>query len=308
MDTTVAVVGCGRWGTVHLNNLLEMKRTGLIGRVVACDLSKKTTQPFLDSDAQYSTWQAMCQSEKLDLIVLATPNNTHYSLGMALLAEGIRTLIEKPFAPTYEEAANLIQQAKTNETVVFSGHLLRHHPGVIRMSQILLEDQIGNPTSILYRRTSLREKPQSMNLLDGLASHGVDLLAYFFPHRFDFSASTDLQSSLLKAKSTLLKFRTRPSRNEPRVTGRIEVGWGATQERRDIHIKGDKGAISLDFGQHEHLQMNGINIQLESSSNPLLAQILASLACDKMTPKQESDILSTVVNMGQVKAHATHQS
>ena len=100
MDTTVAVIGCGRWGSVHLNNLLEMKRIGLIGRVVACDLSEKTNQPFLDSDAQYSTWQAMCRSEKLDLIVLATPNNTHYPLGMALLAEGIRTLIEKPFAPT----------------------------------------------------------------------------------------------------------------------------------------------------------------------------------------------------------------
>ena len=308
MDTTVAVVGCGRWGSVHLNNLLEMKRIGLIGRVVACDLSEKTNQPFLDSDAQYSTWQAMCRSEKLDLIVLATPNNTHYPLGMALLAKGIRTLIEKPFAPTSEEATNLIQQAKANETVVFSGHLLRHHPGVIRMSQVLLEDQIGTPTSILYRRTSLREKPQSMNLLDGLASHGVDLLAYFFPQRFDFSVSRDLQPSLPKAKSTLLEFRTRASRTEPHVIGRVEVGWEANQERRDIHIKGDKGAISLDFGQHEHVQLNGIHIQLESSSNPLLAQILASLACDKMTPKQESDILSTVVHMGQVKTHTTRQS
>lgn len=308
MDTTVAVVGCGRWGSVHLNNLLEMKRIGLISRVVACDLSEKTTQPFLDSDARYRTWQAMCQSEKLDLIVLATPNHTHYPLGMALLGEGIKTLIEKPFAPTSEEAANLIQQAKANETVVFSGHLLRHHPGVIRIAQVLSEDQIGNPTSILYRRTSLREKPQTMNLLDGLASHGVDLLAYFFPQRFDFSVPIDLQPPPLTTKSTLLEFSTRPSRTEPHVTGRIEVGWGAAQERRDIHIKGEKGAISLDFGQHEHLQLNGANIQLESSSNPLLAQILASLACDKMTPKQEFDILSTVVNMGQVKAHTTRQS
>lgn len=308
MSSTVGVVGCGRWGSVHLNNLLEMKRIGLIDRVVACDLTEKTTQSFLNSDARYRTWQAMCKSEKLDLIVLATPNNTHYPLGMAFLAENIKTLIEKPFAPTFEEAADLIQQAKANDTVVFCGHLLRHHPGVIRMAQILLEDQIGNPTSILYRRTSLREKPQSMNLLDGLASHGVDLLAYFFPQRFDFSVPSNFQPSTIKAESTLLEFSTNPSRTEPHVTGWIEVGWGAAQERREIHIKGDKGTTSLDFGQHEQLQLNGINVQLESSSNPLLAQILASLTCDKMTSKQESAILSTVVNMEQVKTCTTRQS
>ena len=58
MSSTVGVVGCGRWGSVHLNNLLEMKRIGLIGRVVACDLTEKTTQSFLNSDARYRTWQA----------------------------------------------------------------------------------------------------------------------------------------------------------------------------------------------------------------------------------------------------------
>ena len=42
MDTTVAVVGCGRWGSVHLNNLLEMKRIGLIGRVVAVSYTHLT--------------------------------------------------------------------------------------------------------------------------------------------------------------------------------------------------------------------------------------------------------------------------
>jgi len=264
MDATVAVVGCGRWGTVHLNNLLEMKRIGLIGRVVACDLSEKTTQSFLDSDAQYNTWQSMCEHETLDLIVLATPNNTHYPLGMALLDKGIKTLIEKPFAPTSAEATNLLQQAKANQTAVFCGHLLRHHPGVIRMSQVLLEDQIGNPTSILYRRTSLREKPESC-----------------------------------------LEFSTLTSGINPQVTGRIEVAWEATQECRDIHIKGDNGAISLNFGQHENLQLNGIDIELNPPSNPLSTQILACLACDTMTSKQESDILSTVVNMERVKACTT---
>ena len=305
MDATVAVVGCGRWGTVHLNNLLEMKRIGLIGRVVACDLSEKTTQSFLDSDAQYNTWQSMCEHETLDLIVLATPNNTHYPLGMALLDKGIKTLIEKPFAPTSAEATNLLQQAKANQTAVFCGHLLRHHPGVIRMSQILLEDQIGNPTSILYRRTSLREKPESMNILDGLASHGVDLLAYFFPHCFDFSEIKGSQTLPLHVKSTCLEFSTLTSGINPQVTGRIEVAWEATQECRDIHIKGDNGAISLNFGQHENLQLNGIDIELNPPSNPLSTQILACLACDTMTSKQESDILSTVVNMERVKACTT---
>lgn len=305
MHTTVAVVGCGRWGSVHLNNLLEMRRDGLIDRVVACDLIMKDTNSFLASDAQYLTWQTMCQHEKLDLIVLATPNDTHYTIGMALLDKGLKTVIEKPFASTLLEATQLVDLARANETVVFSGHLLRHHPGVIRAAQVLAEGQIGKPSSVLYRRTTPRPKPSSTNLYDGLASHGVDTLAYLFPGQFDFSNSNTPHALGQETKAATFEIPALEAESKHAILGRIEVGWGAKHEARDLIIEGDRGAITLDFGQIQSFNLNGTDFQLQAPLNPLRAQILASLGTHQLSLVMGDNLRATVKNMERIKTSTT---
>lgn len=308
MSATVAVVGCGRWGSVHLNNLLEMRQEGLIGRVVACDIAVNDTNPFLDSDAQYNTWQAMCEQERLDLIVLATPNDTHYRLGTTFLGKGIKTLIEKPFAPTEVKAARLVELARLNETVVFSGHLLRHHAGVIRIAQLLQAGTIGKPSSVLYRRTTPRAKPNSMNIYDGLASHGVDLLEHFFPSQFDFSQAETPHQLAKTSNAATFSVPTSDSNLKVTMIGRVEVGWAAVQESRDIVIEGDKGVVSLDFGQNESIDLNGKTVHLGPQFNPLRTQILACLNTHQITPTMGSELCFTVKNMELIKTSTTRHS
>ena len=49
---------------------------------------------------------------KILLIVIATPNETHFDLAMRCLAAGRDVLVDKPFTTTLEEAAALVQFAK----------------------------------------------------------------------------------------------------------------------------------------------------------------------------------------------------
>jgi predicted dehydrogenase len=50
-------------------------------------------------------------SEELDLVVVATPNRTHVPLATAALDAGFPVVVDKPFAPTAEEASKLAARA-----------------------------------------------------------------------------------------------------------------------------------------------------------------------------------------------------
>ncbi|MGB2644808.1 MAG: oxidoreductase [Candidatus Acidiferrum sp.] len=49
---------------------------------------------------------------EIRLVVIATPNDSHYSLAHACLAAGRNVLVDKPFTTTFEEAAALVEFAK----------------------------------------------------------------------------------------------------------------------------------------------------------------------------------------------------
>ena len=59
MGFTVAVVGCGRWGSVHVASLLDLKQQGMLKRVVACDIVENTVEAVQGVDARYISWQSM---------------------------------------------------------------------------------------------------------------------------------------------------------------------------------------------------------------------------------------------------------
>jgi scyllo-inositol 2-dehydrogenase (NADP+) len=51
--------------------------------------------------------------KEIRLIVIATPNDTHYPLARQCLAAGRDVVVDKPFASTLEEASSLVQFAKS---------------------------------------------------------------------------------------------------------------------------------------------------------------------------------------------------
>jgi UDP-N-acetylglucosamine 3-dehydrogenase len=300
MDRTAAVVGCGRWGTVHLRTLLAMREAGSISRVVACDVLAEQATQSSETDASYLTMDEMCAKEALDLIVIATPNDTHYELGMTALSHGIHTLIEKPFAPSVEEAQALIAAAQANGVAVSCGHLLRHHPGVVRIREILFGGGIGRPVMATYRRTTLRPKPSGVDIVDGLASHGVDAMNFLMPNLFAFS---DCRARNVSGNEDSVRFEIPSvgSNADGSTTAHIEVAWGAEKEQRDLIITGTDGKVVLDFGQHESFVTNDQVHVLSDQTPPLEAQLRNAIYGQGMAANMVEPLLSTVLNVAMVK-------
>jgi scyllo-inositol 2-dehydrogenase (NADP+) len=64
------------------------------------------------------TLEEMLAIESIRLIVIATPNTSHYSLAEQCLQAGRDVVVDKPFATTYVEAAELVRIAKRSQRLI----------------------------------------------------------------------------------------------------------------------------------------------------------------------------------------------
>src|SRR5580698_3892291 len=120
--TRVAVIGAGSFGINHVRVVSESTRAEL-KFVVDPDPLRADTSDYRDAIGH------------VDAAILAVPTVLHAEIGCALLEVGIDVLVEKPIAPTLEEADRLVSAAEANCRILQVGHLERFNPAVIALEQ-----------------------------------------------------------------------------------------------------------------------------------------------------------------------------
>lgn len=88
-------------------------------------------------------------AERCDLASVAVPTVAHLSVGGLLMEQGVHVLMEKPIAPSVEEAGELVRIAKEHDRILQIGHIERFNP-VMRE----LEAKLNHPKFIEAHRLS----------------------------------------------------------------------------------------------------------------------------------------------------------
>lgn len=239
MVTTIGLVGCGRWGMNHYRTLASLRTRGFVDRVVVCD-TNPLTLIGLDADETYTTLQAMMEAETLDGVAIVTPPETHLELAQNLLAQNIPLFIEKPLTDEHEKAVDFLS-ALPSSTILVTGYLLRHHPGLQRM-KAAIEDRELQVEVLSYQRRTTRPKPPELDVVSTLAVHGLDATTFL------------LDAPLMSMDIT----RFHRSHNSAQIWLRhggqvvlIDVAWEAEKEQRLIGVQGTLRGAVLDFGTGE---------------------------------------------------------
>lgn len=73
--------------------------------------SKKTAADIYPSVTSYSTPEELLKDERIELVIVNTPNYTHYDYVKIALQAGKHVVVEKPFTTTVEEADELMALA-----------------------------------------------------------------------------------------------------------------------------------------------------------------------------------------------------
>lgn len=120
-------------GRLHARVYSQMPQVRLVG-VYDMDADRAA-----DAAGEYHT-QPFAHIEELlehvSAVTIATPTVTHLEMANACLARRVACLIEKPLAKDSAEARQIVESARSNQTLVQVGHVERFNPAVRAMERL----------------------------------------------------------------------------------------------------------------------------------------------------------------------------
>ena len=116
----IGVVGCGGKG---LSDMQACAKTADI--VALCDVDQSQAGKAREEQPKanfYDDWRDLLDHEKLDGLVVSTPDHSHAGPALAAMARGIHVFVQKPLTHTVQEARLLLAAAKKTGVVTSMGN------------------------------------------------------------------------------------------------------------------------------------------------------------------------------------------
>ncbi|MDR2900818.1 MAG: Gfo/Idh/MocA family oxidoreductase [Treponema sp.] len=102
----------------------------------------------LSEDRCYKTFEEMAEkeavrSDKIDFVVIVTPNTNHFTSAKAFLSKGIHVVCEKPVTATVEQAEELHAIAKKNKLLFGITYAYTGYPAAKQIREMIKNGAIG---------------------------------------------------------------------------------------------------------------------------------------------------------------------
>ncbi len=239
---TLGVIGCGQWGPNHIRIFSSLPGSCVIA---AADPSQsrldalKIQHPSVRFTRRNSD---ILEDELIDVVVIATPTQTHAKIAQEALEAGKHVLIEKPMCTEIGEGQELIALARKKKKILMVGHVFLFNNGILKLKELLNFGDLGKIYYVNSTRTNLGPIRGDVNAVYDLASHDVSILNFLLGAIPD-EVSAIGQDFLQKGVEDLA-FIT--MRYPDGVLCRIHVSWLDPRKVREITIVGDKKMVTFD--------------------------------------------------------------
>ena len=110
---------------------------------------------------------------EIDLIVIATPNSTHFDLAHKAISAGKHVVVDKPFTVTSEEAVELISLARKHQRLLSVFQSRRWDADFLTLRQILRQGSLGEVIQFESRYDRYRPEPRQRWREQGVPGAGV---------------------------------------------------------------------------------------------------------------------------------------
>jgi len=170
----VAVVGNGYWGRNLVRNFYELGALGMV-----CDGRpevKAAIHEKYPSVAFTSEYSSVLESSNVEAIVLATPAATHYDMARQALLAGKDVFVEKPLALNAADGAELVGLAVRTRRILMVGHILRYHPAVRKLKELISAGTLGRLQYLYSNRLNIGKIRTEENILWSFAPHDISAI------------------------------------------------------------------------------------------------------------------------------------
>lgn len=231
MSLAVGVIGTGVMGAEHARLLREETAGAHLAAV--CDPDEARATGAAKGAAVFTDAHALIASDKVDAVVIASPDATHAGFALACLAAGKPVLCEKPIAATAAEGLAIVQaEAALGRRLVTVGFMRRFDPAYVEMHAARSTRRIGDAVLLhnIHRNVSA---PDWFT--------GAMAVTNSFVHEIDISRWL-LGSEMVSAQVT-----SAPGGDPMMVTMQTEKGAIVSTE---VHM-------NAAYGYHVHAQLVG---------------------------------------------------
>lgn len=203
----VVVAGYGNWGRNLVRNFSDL---GVLAAV--CETSSEQRDAFrkaYEGIPVFDDFEAILSDPAISAVALATPAATHADLVRAALKAGKDVFVEKPLSLSVADGQSLVELARKLERVLMVGHLLRYHPAIIRLKDMIDRGDLGKIQYIYSTRLNLGRVRREENILWSFAPHDVSVVLGLLgemPDSVQAHAGNYLQQNVADVTVSLLSF------------------------------------------------------------------------------------------------------
>ncbi len=144
-------IGAGYFSHFHYDGwsrIPEVKITAV------CDMDQEKAQAAankFDIDSIYADFNEMIDNENPDFVDVITPPATHLELCTQLAERGITIICQKPLAPIFDEAKQIVDAMQKNKVRFAVHENWRFQPWYREIKKLLDDETIGDLHSIYFR-------------------------------------------------------------------------------------------------------------------------------------------------------------
>ena len=236
----VGIVGLGYWGPNLLRNFYNHPLASVKS---ICDIDGEKVAKYLKQYPNVQDGTVYFQEflkKDLDLVVIATPPETHYELCKLAIESGRSVLVEKPFTTSVKQCEDLINLSERKNLKIFVDHTFAFNPSVRKIKEVINKGELGK---IIYfdseRVRGLYSK--AVNVIWDLAVHDFSILIYL---GYDIKVKEVLSGKLYGGRREDMAHITFTT--DDSIIGHIYVNWFSPVKIRKMIIGGSDKILWWD--------------------------------------------------------------
>ena len=170
----VAVIGMGSWGR---NLVRNFQHIGALAAVCdASDAAETLCRKEYSSVPFVRDYRTVLADPDIAAVAIATPAVTHFDIAKAALEAGKDVFVEKPLSTEVSQGEALARLADDAGRILMVGHILRYHPAVIRLKEMVQNGTLGKINYIYSNRLNIGKIRSEENILWSFAPHDISVI------------------------------------------------------------------------------------------------------------------------------------
>jgi predicted dehydrogenase len=229
----IAVVGTGALGRHHVRILAELPEADLVAIV---DLRHDRAQQLAQEHGTIALASAAELPGRVDAVVVAVPTVDHHAVTVPLLQAGLHALVEKPVAPSLEEADALV--AAAGDRVLAVGHVEFYNPAV--QALMALGDLPGYVE--VQRMSTFTPRSLDVDVVLDLMIHDLQIL-----HAIDPSPVREIRATGISVLSDRVDIANVRLEFESGCVANLTASRVSAERTRKLRVFLHRSYYSLDY-------------------------------------------------------------